>query len=65
MNILIIKHGSLGDLIVSFGAMKTLRVNYSNSNIYLLTQSNYKKIFINLPYVDKILTDNRLSLIHI
>ena len=25
MNILIIKHGSLGDLIISFGAMKTLR----------------------------------------
>ena len=45
MNILIIKHGSLGDLIVSFGAMKTLRVNYPNSNIYLLTQSNYKKTF--------------------
>ena len=36
MNILIIKHGSLGDLVVSFGAMKTLRVNYPNSNIYLL-----------------------------
>ena len=62
MNILIIKHGSLGDLIVSFGAMKTLRANYPNSNIYLLTQSNYKKIFINLPYVDKILTDNRLAI---
>ena len=62
MNILIIKHGSLGDLVVSFGAMKTLRVNYPNSNIYLLTQSNYKKIFINLPYVDKILTDNRLAI---
>ena len=45
MNILIIKHGSLGDLIVSFGAMKTLRENYQNNNIYLLTQSNYKKTF--------------------
>ena len=62
MNILIIKHGSLGDLIVSFGAMKTLRVNYPNSNIYLLTQSNYKKIFINLPYVNEILIDDRIAI---
>ena len=62
MNILIIKHGSLGDLIVSFGAMKTLRVNYPNSNIYLLTQSNYKKTFKNLPYVNEICIDNRLAI---
>ena len=47
MNILIIKHGSLGDLIISFGAMKTLRENYQKSKIYLLTQSNYKKKIIN------------------
>ena len=30
MNILKIKHGALGDLIISFGAMKTLRENYQN-----------------------------------
>ena len=65
MNILVIKHGSLGDLVLSFGAIKTLRENYPNSNIYLLTQSNYKQIFKNLPYVNEILVDNRLSLIHI
>ncbi len=62
MNILVIKHGSLGDLVLSFGAIKTLKENYPNSNIYLLTQSNYKKIFINLPYVNKILVDNRISI---
>ena len=62
MNILVIKHGSLGDLVLSFGAIKTLRENYPNSNIYLLTQSNYKKIFKNLPYVNEILVDNRMSI---
>ena len=62
MNILVIKHGSLGDLVLSFGAIKTLRENYPNSNIYLLTQSNYKQIFKNLPYVNEILVDNRLSI---
>ena len=62
MNILVIKHGSLGDLVLSFGAIKTLRENYPNSNIYLLTQSNYKQIFKNLPYVNEILVDNRISI---
>ena len=41
MNILVIKHGSLGDLVLSFGAIKTLRENYPNSNIYLLTHTIY------------------------
>ena len=62
MNILIIKHGSLGDLVMSFGAIKTIRVNYHNSLIFLLTQSNYKKFFNNLPFVNEILTDDRLSI---
>lgn len=62
MNILIIKHGSLGDVVMSFGAIKTIRVNYHNSLIFLLTQSNYKKFFNNLPFVNEILTDDRVSI---
>ena len=62
MNILVIKHGSLGDLVLSFGAIKSLRNNYPNSKIYLLTQSNYKQIFTDLPYVNQILIDNRISI---
>ena len=62
MNILVIKHGSLGDLVLSFGAIKTVRDNYPHSKIYLLTQSNYKQIFNNLPYVNEILVDNRISI---
>ncbi len=63
MKILIIKHGSLGDLVLSFGAIKTIRSVYPSSEIYLLTQSNYKKIFKNLPYVNKICVDNRIGII--
>ena len=63
MKILIIKHGSLGDLVLSFGAIKTLNHHYPNDDLYLLTQSNYKNIFIKLPYVKEILIDNRLSII--
>ncbi len=63
MKILIIKHGSLGDLVLSFGAIKTLNYHYPNDELYLLTQTNYKNIFSKLPYVKGIFTDNRLSII--
>ena len=63
MKILIIKHGSLGDLVLSFGAIKTLNYHYPKSELYLLTQSNYKNIFSELPYVKEILVDNRSGII--
>jgi len=61
MKILIIKHGSLGDLVLSFGAIRSLSVYFNQSELFLLTQSNYKKIFNNLPYVKKIFVDDRLD----
>ena len=63
MKILIIKHGSLGDLVLSFGAIKTLNYHYPEDELYLLTQPNYKSIFTRLPYVKEIFTDNRSSII--
>jgi len=59
MNILVIKHGALGDVFLSIGAIQTIRRHYSKANIFLLTQSNYKKILHNLPDVDIILEDDR------
>jgi len=59
MNILVIKHGSLGDIFLSVGAIQSIRQHYLNANLYLLTQSNYKDILKRFPDVDKILEDNR------
>ena len=59
MNILVIKHGALGDVFLSIGAIQSIRRHYSKANIFLLTQSNYKKILYNLPDVDLILEDDR------
>ena len=59
MNILVIKHGALGDVFLSIGAIQSIRRHYSKANIFLLTQSNYKKILHNLPDVDIILEDDR------
>jgi ADP-heptose:LPS heptosyltransferase len=58
-NILIIKHGSLGDLILSFGAIKTIKHHFPKANLFLLTQTNFKVIFKDLPDVDRIFEDNR------
>ena len=35
-NILIIKHGALGDFILSFGPFKAIRNYHLNDNVYLL-----------------------------
>ena len=65
MNILVIKHGSLGDIFLSIGAIQTIRNHYPAARLILLTQSNYKKILMNLPDVDTILEDDRGFVIHL
>ena len=59
MNILIIKHGSLGDIFLSVGAIQSIRQHYQDARLFLLTQSNYKNILNKFPEVDTILEDNR------
>ena len=59
MNILVIKHGSLGDIFLSVGAIQSIRQHYPDAKLFLLTQSNYKNILNKFPEVDTILEDNR------
>ena len=59
MNILVIKHGSLGDIFLSVGAIQSIRKHYKDARIYLLTQSNYINILNKFPEVDTFLEDNR------
>ena len=40
-NILIIKHGSLGDLIQANGAIKDIKNFYKNRKVFLLTTQPY------------------------
>ena len=63
MNILIIKHGSLGDIFLSVGAIQSIRQHYPDAKLFLLTQSNYKNILNKFPAVDTILEDNRDQII--
>jgi ADP-heptose:LPS heptosyltransferase len=63
MNILVIKHGSLGDIFLSVGAIQSIRQHFPDKRLFLLTQSNYKNILNKFPEVDMILEDNRGSII--
>ena len=57
--ILIIKHGSLGDIILVLSAFASIRAHYSKSKIYLLTEKKFFSFFKNSSYVDFFIEDNR------
>ena len=57
--ILIIKHGSLGDIILVLSAFASIRAHYSKSKIYLLTEKKFFNFFKNSSYVDFLIEDNR------
>ena len=59
-NILIIKHGSLGDLIQANGAIDDLKKSNNKSNIVLLTSQQYFDFMKKCPYVDEVVVDERL-----
>ena len=58
-NILIIKHGSLGDLIQANGAIEDIKKSNSESHIVLLTSRLYFDLMNKCPYVDEVLVDKR------
>ena len=59
-NILIIKHGSLGDLIQANGAIEDIKKSNKKSNVALLTSRPYFDLMSKCPYVDEIIIDKRL-----
>jgi len=61
-NILIIKHGALGDFILSFGPFKAIRNYHLNDNLVLLTTGRFEKFAQESNYFNEIIIDNRPSL---
>ena len=59
-NILIIKHGSLGDLIQANGAIKDIKNFYKNRKVFLLTAESYSIFMSECPYLDGVIIDKRL-----
>ena len=60
-NILIIKHGSLGDITQACGAIQDVYENHLSDNIYLLTTKPYVKLFKKCPHISDVILDKRLS----
>ena len=59
-NILIIKHGSLGDLIQANGAIQDIKNSHEKSKVILLTSKPYVKLMSECPYIDGVIEDKRL-----
>ena len=60
-NILIIKHGSLGDIAQACGAIQDISENHKGDEIYLLTTKPYFDLFKKNPYLTDVIIDKRLS----
>ena len=59
-NILIIKHGSLGDIVQISGVLKDIREAHRDEKIFILTTYQYVELLSRCPYVDGVLLDKRL-----
>ena len=60
-NILIIKHGSLGDIAQISGAIQDIKENHSEDKVFMLTTSPYEELFLKCPYIDEVYIDQRFS----
>jgi len=60
-NILIIKHGSLGDIAQACGAIQDISENHKEDRIHLLTTKPYFELFKKNPYIHNVILDKRLS----
>ena len=59
-NILIIKHGSLGDISQASGAIQDISENHKNDQIYLLTTKPFIDLFKKNPFIHNVILDKRL-----
>jgi len=62
--ILVIKHGSLGDITFALSAMNSIKLYFNFSKITLMTESKYINFLSKSKYFDNFLIDNRKNLIY-
>ena len=60
-NILIIKHGSLGDIAQACGAIQDISENHKSDVVHLLTTKPFFDLFKKNPHVSNVILDKRLS----
>ena len=59
-NILIIKHGSLGDIAQISGVLRDIRETHKDEKIFILTTLPYVELLSKCPHIDGVLIDRRL-----
>ena len=59
-NILIIKHGSLGDIVQISGVLRDIRETHKDKKTFILTTMPYIELLSRCPYLDGVLMDKRL-----
>ena len=59
-NILIIKHGSLGDIVQISGVLRDIREAHNDKKIFILSTLPYVDVLSRCPYLDGVLLDRRL-----
>tara|TARA_Y100000590_G_scaffold438894_1_gene562251 strand:+ start:75 stop:1025 length:951 start_codon:yes stop_codon:yes gene_type:complete len=59
-NILIIKHGSLGDIAQASGVIQDIFENHKSDKIYILTTKPYFYLFKKNPFITDVILDKRL-----
>ena len=64
-NILIIKHGALGDIVLALGTMQEIRRLHPNARMTLLTMASFAGFVKRVGIFDEILIDNRESYFHV
>ena len=60
-NILIIKHGSLGDIAQASGAIQDISEHHRDNQIHLMTTRPYYDLFKKNPHISNVILDKRLS----
>jgi ADP-heptose:LPS heptosyltransferase len=59
-NILVIKHGSLGDIAQACGAIQDISENHKDDEVHLLTTKPYFDLFKKNPHISNVILDKRL-----
>ena len=59
-NILIIKHGSLGDIAQACGAIQDISEHHKDDEVHLLTTKTYFDLFKKNPHISNVILDKRL-----
>ena len=60
-NILIIKHGSLGDIAQASGAIQDISENHKDDKVFVLTTKPYLDLFRKNSHIHDVILDKRLS----